>query len=267
MAYLKGITFIGGLGDVTAYTMKGSDKIILRRKGGASRSRIKNDARFDVLRRYGQELGGCSVLGKAIRSMFGPHRALADQNLCPALNQYLLPVQRLDTTNELGRRSIRLSQMPQLLAGFSLNKQISLFDSTIRSAITARIDREDLSAHLDVPELLPGINFHPPEDQLMYSVTAALGIVPDAAYDEQQEKYVVSPWFDTTYAPSMASTAWLPSGVRADAATLTISLPQRPSTAEFSLMLSVGIRYGVFLGDGSVQQARRVGAAKVLAMG
>ncbi|MBT1711408.1 hypothetical protein KK062_24410 [Fulvivirgaceae bacterium PWU5] len=77
----------------------------------------------------------------------------------------------------------------------------------------------------------------------------------DAAYDEQQEKYVVSSWFDITYAPVMASTAWLPSGVRA-AATLAISLPQRRSTGEFSLMLSVGIGYGMFLGDGTVLQAR-----------
>lgn len=266
MAHLTDIKFIGGLGNLTAYTMKGSDKIILRRKGGPSRSQIRNDPRFDVQRRYGRELGGCSVLGKAIRAMLGPHRALADQNISCKLNQYLLPIQRRDTKSELGRRAIRLSDMPELLAGFSLNKKISLFDSTIRSAITANIDRENLSAHLDVPELLPGINFHPLDDQPMYSVTAVLGIVPDAAYDEQQEKYVVSPWFDTMYAPVMVSTAWRPSGVRADATTLAVSLPQRPSTAEFSLMLSVGVRYGMFLGDGTVQQARRVGAAKVLAM-
>jgi hypothetical protein len=266
MAHLKDITFIGGLGTVTAYTMKGSDKIILRRKAGPSRAKMMHDPKYDLQRRYGKELGGCSVLGKAIRIMFGPHRNLSDQNLCPKLNQYLLQVQRRDTISELGKRSIILSQIPQMLAGFSLNKKISVFDSTIRSAITGTIGRDDFSASIVVPELLPGINFFPLEDQPMYSVTAVLGIVPDAAYDERLGKYLVSSWFDSSYAPVMTSTPWLPSGVRAEGVTLAVAVPQRPSTTEFSLMLSVGIRYGMFLGDGTVLQAKRVGAAKVLAM-
>lgn len=267
MAYLNGITFIGGLGNVTAYTQKGSDKIILRRKGGPSRAMVKNDVKFAVQRRYGQELGGCSVAGKAIRMMFGPNRALADQSLCAKLNQYLLQVQRRDTANELGQRAIRLSHMPQLLAGFSLNGKASLFDLTIRSTITASIDRDGLSARIAVPELLPGVNFYPADNQSMYSVTVVLGIVPDAEFDAELKKYVTPLWFDTTYAPVMASTAWLPAGVPADAATLEIRFPQRPPELEFSVMLSVGIRYGMFLGDGTVLQTRRVGAAKVLAMG
>ncbi|MBT1686710.1 hypothetical protein [Dawidia soli] len=65
----------------------------------------------------------------------------------------------------------------------------------------------------------------------------------------------------------MASTAWTPAGVQAAAGSLTISLPQRPPEDEFSLILSVGVRYGMFLGDGTVLQAKKVGMAKVLAMG
>jgi hypothetical protein len=267
MAYLNGITFIGSLGNVSAYTQRGSDKIILRRKGGPSPAMVKNDARFDVQRRYGQELGGCSVLGKAIRTMFGPHRALADHNLCPMLNQYLLQVQRRDTSNELGQRAVRLSQIPALLAGFSLNKKKSLFDSTIRSAITATIDRATFSARLHVPELMPGINFHPDATQPVYSITAVLGIVPDAVFDADREGYITPPWFDTTYAPVMMSTAWYPTSVGLEATTLDVSVPQRPPENDFSVMLSVGVRYGMFLGDGTVLQSRRVGAAKVLAMG
>lgn len=267
MAHLHDLKFIGGLGSVTAYTMKGSDKIILRRKAGPSREKMMHDPKYDLQRRYGKELGGCSVLGKAIRIMFGPHRNLADQNLSAKLNRYLLEVQRRDEVNELGRRAIYLSKMPMLLAGFSLNKKVLLFDSTIQSAITATIDRKAFSAQIDIPELLPGINFFPLEDQPAYSVTVVMGIVPDATYDEQQQKYLTPAWFDTTYAPVMASTAWMPAAVQAGAGRLTISLPQRPPEEEFSLMLSVGVRYGMFLGDGTVLQAKKIGAAKVLAMG
>lgn len=267
MAYLKGITFIGSLGDITAYQQRGSDKIILRRKGGPSRATVKNDAKFDVQRRYGRELGGCSVLGKAIRTMFGPHRALADYNLSYTLNQYLLQVQRRDMSNELGQRAIHLSHMPALFAGFSLNKEKSLFDITLRSAVTATIDRAGFSAQLHVPALIPGINFHPAPHQSVYSITAVLGIVPDAAFDTEQERYITPPWFDTTYAPVMATTPWLPTSVGLEATPLNITVPQRPPENDFSLMLSIGIRYGMFLGDGTVLQSRRVGAAKVLAMG
>lgn len=266
MAYLDGITFIGSVGNVTAYKQRGSDKIILRRKGGPSRAMIKNDAKFDVQRRYGRELGGCSVLGKAIRAMFGPHRALADRHLSSKLNQYLLQVQRRDTANALGARAIRLSHMPAILAGFSLNKENSLFDLTLRSAITATIDREGFSARIHIPELIPGVNFHPEASQPMHSVTAVLGIVPDAELDADLGKYTTPPWFDTTYAPVMVSTAWLPASVGMDATTLEVQVPQRPPEDDFSLMLSIGVRYGMFLGDGTVLQARRVGAAKVLTM-
>ena len=43
MAILKGpIKYTGNLDDLSAYTMRGTDKIILRRKGGASALQIKN---------------------------------------------------------------------------------------------------------------------------------------------------------------------------------------------------------------------------------
>jgi hypothetical protein len=56
MARLKGdIKFVGKYGDLTAYTMQGSDEIIIRSKGGASKETIKNADNFARTRDLNKE--------------------------------------------------------------------------------------------------------------------------------------------------------------------------------------------------------------------
>ena len=52
------ITFLGRLGNITAYRMKGCDKIILHTRGGAKKDSIKNDPRHSNQRRSYTEFGG-----------------------------------------------------------------------------------------------------------------------------------------------------------------------------------------------------------------
>ncbi len=47
---------------------------------------------------------------------------------------------------------------------------------------------------------------------------------------------------------------------------LGLSLAQPPPDAEFSLMLSVGIRYGQPGANGTIEQVRHAGSARVLAV-
>jgi hypothetical protein len=47
MAILKnGLQFTGSVGNLSAYTRRGSDKVIIRTKGGASRDKIKKSPNF-----------------------------------------------------------------------------------------------------------------------------------------------------------------------------------------------------------------------------
>ena len=60
MPFLEGpFAFTGKLDMLSAYRMRGVDKIVVRRKGGPSREKIKTGASFANTRRTMSEFGGC----------------------------------------------------------------------------------------------------------------------------------------------------------------------------------------------------------------
>ena len=128
MAQLTGgITFEGSLDNISAYKMRGSDKIILRKKGGASKKQIQTGANFANTRKINSEWAGCSYAGKAIRNAIHPLKHLADYNISGFLNAIAKTVQKQDLESEYGKRNIYFSQYRDVLEGFSLNKK-QLFD-------------------------------------------------------------------------------------------------------------------------------------------
>jgi hypothetical protein len=258
-----GFMFTGSLSNLSAYKRRDSNKVILRTKGGASKEKIKHLPSFEKTRKINSEFGGRSTACKWIRLALWPQLALADYNIAGPLNALLKPVQELDKGNEPGRRSVLLSKQPSLLAGFSLN-QVYPFGSVVRNPLSYVLDRDRLSAHIDIPALLLGINFHTTVKHPLYSFVAALGVVPDVAFDGV--KYVAHPDYDQLGAKLVAS-AWYPVLNGSPALRLAVSLPTPPPDAAFSLMLSIGIRFGTVADGGVVQQVEHAGSAKVLGMG
>src|SRR5262245_62742876 len=61
------------------------------------------------------------------------------------------------TTLFRSKRDFAFSKNPQLLNGFNLNRGV-LFDSIIRNPVHGIISRDTLSATVEVPALLPGLN-------------------------------------------------------------------------------------------------------------
>lgn len=258
---LSDITFTGSLGNISAYKMKGSDKIILRTKGGASKEKIKKAKEFETTRRLNAEFGGRSVGSKYImRSMF-PLKALADYNFAGPLNALIKPIQSMDTESDYGKRNIYFTRQPKLLEGFSLNAR-NPFDSIVRNPVSCRLDKKNLSAGIDMPALIPGINFFvPPGRHPLYSFIIVLGIVPDIIFSKHGYTPLAS------LEPVHAASAWYPVSKGSPAATLEVRLEGAGlelSVPTFSLMLSIGIRFGtVGVGD-AVEQVKYAGAAKVL---
>ncbi len=61
------ILFTGSMDNFSAYTMQGYDGIILRKKGGASKEKIKTGRNFYLTRKHNAEFGASSQAGKSIR--------------------------------------------------------------------------------------------------------------------------------------------------------------------------------------------------------
>jgi len=256
--------FTGPLGNLTAYKMRGIDKTILRTKGGATKEKIKTHPNFRVTRLQNAEFGGRSALSKRIREMLWPQPALADFNISGPINALIKPIQLLDKENPLGKRNIIISENPHLLEGFNLNRRAPI-DSIIRSPLLGLVFRDTKSARLKIHELVPGINFFVPGKYPFFSITAVLGIVPDLFFSEAGYKPSSKAYDDL--GPLESSTEWHSVMEGAEATELDLQLTNGAPDESFSLMLSVGIRFGTIGIGGAIQQIPHAGAAKILAVG
>jgi hypothetical protein len=266
MAFLEELKITGSLGNLSFYKMRGVDKIVVRKKGGAPREYVKKSPTFKVPRLYMREFGGCSKMGKEVRFMMHPVRALSDYNFSGFINKALKIVQKQDGTGELGQRSIALSKYPGLLAGFQLNKATT-FDSVLRTPLTYTLDRNTLSARVNIPALLRDINFHPNNRHARFCIDVSLGIVPDFTFDPLEGAYKPSAWYTTMFAPQSVSSPWYPALKGSPATSLEITLTdQVPADESYSLMLTVGVRYGSPMEDDVVKDVKRAGVAKVIAV-
>ena len=259
--------FTGSLGPVSAYKMRGVEGTVLRRKGGASKEKIKTSPRMEGTRRGNSEFGGRATAGKWIRLLLHRQTPMADYNVTGAINALMMPIQKLDTVHPLGQRDVAISKNPWLLEGFSLNKEKG-FDSFVRNPLTWSVSRESLSARIELPALLPGINLLAADKYPMYSIVASLGIVPDffyAPHGFQPSSREYSQGNPGVF--SDVNTDWYPTLQGSPAMPLELKLSGTPPDQSFSLLLSIGIRFGVMINANTVQQVKHEGAAKILGMG
>lgn len=266
MAFLEDLKITGSLGNLSFYYMRGVDKIVVRKKGGAPKEYVKSSPTFKVPRLYMSEFGGCSKMGKEVRFMMHPVRNLSDYNFSGFINKALKVVQKQDGTSELGQRAITLSKHPHLLAGFQLNKATT-FDSVIRTPITYTLRRENLSARVTIPALLRDINFHPNNRHARFRIEVSLGIVPDFTFNSKERAYQPATWYTSMFTPKSVSSPWYPALKGSPATSLEIKLTdQLPADEGYSLMLTVGVRYGSPMEDDVVKEVKRAGVGKVIAV-
>ena len=248
---------------MATYKMRGVKRLVTREKSGPTKKQIKESPSYELLRYRNMELGGRSTMGKWVRAMLYPLKHMANYNISGFINARLIPAQECDTENEWGKRSILLSRMPWLLQGFNMNEGI-LFDTIVRNPVTYTLNRKSGEALLEIPALLPGINFQVPDKYAVYSLVATLGVIPDFhfngfGYSENRD-----------YALRMIDIYrgdWYPCLTGSAATTVNLKLPESPPDNAFSLVTGIGIQFGTILPGNKIEIIKRTGAAKILAMG
>ncbi len=157
------LTFSGSLGNLSAYKMKGVEKVVIRTKGGASKHKIKTAASFKPVRALNAEWGGCAKAGARIRLAFEPVKHLAGSHVSGSLNALTKEIQKRDTNGKAGTRSILFSKYCHVLEGFNLN-QDNIFNSIVKSPLTCTLSRKDVKATVEIPELILAINLYNPKE-------------------------------------------------------------------------------------------------------
>lgn len=141
MARVKGaLQITGGIKGVSFYTMKGSDTVFMRTKGGPSKRRMKVGKEFEKVRQHQAEWAGCVRFSQYVCRGMGSVYKLADFNVSPGLNGLGKRIMKLDTENPVGSRSVLLSKCREALEGFNLNRRYP-FNSVYRTSVSMEIDK------------------------------------------------------------------------------------------------------------------------------
>ena len=250
------------IGDYSVYKMRGSDKLIFRSKGGPTKEQIKTRDAFSRTRKLNSEFSAVTkCAGKIKRAIFGV-KDLSDFNLNGGLTKILMYIKNLDTTSMVGQREIIISKYRSFLEAFSFNRG-NPFDSIVTTPVSFTISRGQLKATVQFPELQPGINFNPPASFGFYRFIAVFGIVSDVKLIGKSLN-PANPLVN--YNPVQFRTDWLRPGLSflPEELILDNAIVIDDSC---TMMLSVGIEFGVVYANGVVEAVKNMGSGKVLGLG
>lgn len=235
MAKAEGIIKIEGtVEDLTFYKQNG--KNFVRKKGGVSGERIKNDPNFIRTRENNNEFGHSGSSGKLLRMAMGSLVFKAkDSRLSNRLLQIMSRAKNMDTVSARGLRQVGIGIVTpsgrQLLKGFDFNANAPLngvlfapftLDTAtgvfgIADFITAeQLQFPDGATHVSLQSAVLAIDFSTQESELAYSniVNLPINLAPSAL----------------TLTPTS-----VPSGTGLQLFLLTISFFQEVNAVQYSL--------------------------------
>jgi hypothetical protein len=250
----------GKVGNLVFYRMRGSDTMIVRRKGSISKYARKNHRRFEKTRMENSEFKGCVKAAKEMARVLAPINALGDFNSFGLLVKIAKMIQQQDTESPRGKRSVLISRSPALLTGFSFNRY-NTFESLVKSPISFSIEREGGTGNVVIPAMLPGIHLVNHLQQPYYRFVCTLGRICDLHisesgrdYETLHKEYLYS---DVQFSP------WINWKEPMPETTLTLQAPRWTNEPHNTLVAGIGIDFGREKVNGSIESTRYAGAGKV----
>jgi len=263
MAFLQdGIQFTGNINGLSAYKVRGSDKIILRTPGGASKSQIQKSPAFETTRNLNNEWIAVTRAAMNIRRGLWELKPLADYNISGPLNALVKKIQSMDTVNPKGRRSILFSLQTDALSCFHYNRQ-TIFDSVIRQPLDVNIDKSTAVVDITLPFLQPQINFFPNPRYVYFRILMACTSVSNYTCAEGRRDYLPL----SAQMPEYLSVNSEWSTTKVPQASLHFQVAPRfdfHTGPEMVILFGAGIQYGMPGADGSIQPVPHAGAARII---
>jgi hypothetical protein len=266
MAIVKGpFQVTGSVGELSFYTRRGSDKVIMRTKGGANGDKIKRLPQYAGFRNQQKEWSGVTKCASGIRMAFGGLHRIADYNLTAPLNSMANTMQKADITAEKGKRPVRLSAYKQALDGFNFNRN-QPFNSACRVSVSFEIDRKNLQAVVTVPRINTAIDLVNLQRLPYFRVIVALGATSDMIFNENIKDYL--PEIPALHGASVTTnSAWFASNAIVDQHQLMVAMTEKQKsllTDSVSVVLSIAVEFGTIGITGEPVEVKYAGSGKVL---
>lgn len=188
MARQNGLLGIkGNLGELSFYPSVFGN--IVRRKGGASREKIRKAPEFRNLRLHQSEFKVCAAAGKLLRQRLKPYtRQCHDHTLVWRITGLMHAIKNHDKISSLGKRSVASGlstrEGKRLLLGFDMNVKnplksiLKITPAIVKSELTIEglVPRRDIKApagatHLKITALFSDISFQTHAHDLQSALT------------------------------------------------------------------------------------------------
>ncbi len=269
MAIVKGpFQLSGSVSGVSFYTRRGSDKVIMRSKGGISGDKIKRLPQYEGMRLQQKEWSGVTKWASGVRWAFGGLHRLADYNISSVLNGMGNKLQKLDSSVEKGKRPVCLSAYRQALDGFNFNRNYP-FNSVLRVSINYELLREELKAIVTIPRINTEIDLFNVQRLPFFRLIITLGTASDMMYNVTLNDYL--PVVEGLHgASAVTNSEWFSANTVVGEQVLVAQMTEAQKamlTEDVSLILSIGVEFGTIGFTGQPQEVKYAGSGKVMKVG
>lgn len=271
MARVNGIFKItGSLQNVSFYTMKGSDKVYARTKGGPTKRRMKVGPEFELLRKHQVEWKGCVLFSQDFSTSLGSVYRMRDYNVSPVLNGIAKKIIKLDTEHAIGERSILLSKSRETFEGFNLNRGFP-FNTVFRTSLQVETDKKNGRMLVRIPRIVTTNDLYNVQNLPYFRLTFNLCQFSDLKFSaESSDRY--EPAMSEIYLRNAEkSTGWLSTNDVIPEQVLELELDlDKVSFDEdmehLTCMGSAGIEFGNVGAGGKIEAVKHACCAKILSV-
>ena len=257
----------GSIQGVSFYSRRGSDKVIMRTKGGATKKEIATSPKFEKSRKNQKEFGGSAKFGSFSRYAFGGLHRLADYNLTPVLIGMGKNLMKLDTVSEIGKRNLKLTENKEVLVGFNFNRNYPL-TSVLKVSPRWVLTRETLSAVVTIPRINTDIELLNIQKLPFFRLIVVVGTISDMAFNEAKNDY--RPLVVNLHGVSATTTGeWHTTQSIVPEHTMTVQMDASlldELTDDVSVLLSMAVEFGNVGVTDEPMEVKYAGCGKVLAV-
>jgi hypothetical protein len=244
MAKQKGhIKYVGTLGEVRHFKIKGNEGYFAGLKGGPTAEQIKTAPGFIRTRENMSEFAACAMAGKSVRiGLSALMKQMTDSQFTGRLTAIMKKINIEDGSEARGQRAVLVSQQPQYLKGLDFNRNISL--NGVLSApysLTPNDDRNEST--LTLPPFNP-LNFlNIPSGATHFRIVNSISVISDFVYNSSTGAYEPAETILNELS-NIAYSGYIPVDAVTSLIEITATLPGSPTlTSNVAVLGSIGIEF------------------------
>ncbi len=244
MARQKGhIKYVGTLGEVRHFKIKGNDGYFAGLKGGPTAEQVKTAPGFIRTRENMSEFAACANAGKSVRiGLSALMKQMTDSQFTGRLTAIMKKINIEDGSESRGQRAVLVSQQPQYLKGLDFNRNIS-FNGVFSApfTLTANVDKNEST--LNVPPFNP-LNFlNIPSGASHFRIVNAISVISDFVFNSATGAYEpAEPTLNEL--SNIAYSSYIPVDAVTSLVDVVATLPNAPTiTTNVAVLGSIGVEF------------------------